>query len=355
MSERVDVRKDEDGKIVVATKVDSHADAMALQQELASRRRRELRGLSRFIALDQDMSPQIRETMVAVVRMLGVAFALVLGSVVAITSGHAAVYIFPDAPMPGWLLWCLGAMTVVGGIWAADEFIKIKRDGLDDGEQRFRLMTFGAIALMCVAFDIIGVVTTRVASANGSMIEVKDSQTKAAFIRAQIKTKQNELFMLEPPAIPSAAYELKIASALSEPTRTGRPVQTIGELMDICDRVVKDYCHEYQNNFARIKFLQAEQLVAENAEKRGPEIEQEVKALQTELASLTLTDANAVDEFFSDGETPEEIERDAKQVRIWRTLAISIGQVLLLAVVVLLLLDDRHDRIAARRARKEIA
>ena len=84
-------------------------------------------------------------------------------------------------------------------------------------------------------------------------------------------------------------------------------------------------------------------------------METEIQALQVELSSLKLTDANVVDEFFSDGETPEEIERDAKQVRFWRTVGISIGQVLILSVIVLLLLDDRHDRIAARRAKKEAA
>ena len=133
MSEPVKTTRDENCKIVVTTTVDSHADAMALQQELASRRRRDLKGLDKIIALDADMSPKVRETMVTIVRLLGIAFAVVLGSVVAITSGHAAVYIFPDAPMPNWLLFALGAMTVVGGIWAADEFIKIKRDGIDDG------------------------------------------------------------------------------------------------------------------------------------------------------------------------------------------------------------------------------
>lgn len=350
MSDPVEVKRDSDGKIVVATKVDSHADAMALQQELSSRRRRELTGLSRFLAFDQDISPKFRETMVAVVRLLGIAFALVLGAVVAITSGHAAIYIFPDAPMPDWLLFTLGAMTVVGGIWAADEFIKIKRDDIDDNEQRFRLMTYGAIVFLCIAFDIVGVATTRIASASGSLVEMKDNQEKASFIRTQIKIRQNEMVMLEPPAIPSTAYEYRIASAMSEPTRTGRPVQTVGELMQICDNVVRDYCLEYQNAFARIKFLQGERVAALNTEQRGPQIEDEIRALQVEIAGLELTSANVVDEFFSSGETPEEIERDAKRTRLWRIVLISIGQVLLLSVVVLLLLDDRHDRIAARRA-----
>lgn len=349
----VKITRDEDGKVVVTAKMDSHADASAFAREMARKRRATLTGIDKMIALDQDLSPKVREASVTLVRVLGVAFATILGAVIAITSGHAAVYIFPDAPMPDWLLYALGALTVVGGVWAADEYMKVKRDGVDDNDQRFRLNVFAAIALACLAFDILGVVTTRVASSSGSLVELQDTRAKAQTLRTQIKLAEQELIFLQPPAIPSDAYTTKIDAAMTEPTRTGKPVQTVGELMKICDEFVKDYCHEYQGKFSQIKYLQSEKIAAIAAEKKGPELRQTIRDLQAELDGLTLTNPNVVDEFFAQGESPQEIEANTKKVRFWRTIAISLGQVLIFAIIVLILLDDRHDRIARRRQLKQ--
>lgn len=352
-----DVRiKQDGGKVKVETEFDSFADAQAAADDLANKKRAGLKGLDKVINFDRHISPKTRETGEIFLRLVGVIALVVLGFVVASNAGDAAILLLPSSPIPDWLLWLFGALTVPAGIWAAHELIKTIRDDIPDEEQKVRKFGLIAIVALCLTMDLVGVVTSRVAYSTGSMEEMEQARADAQAIRAKLKKAEMELVLLETPAIPSLALKAKMDAMKGEPTRTGKPVASVGELYLVCQGYKlterPNYCHEYQARFSKIHYVESEYQGALALERAKPRLEGEIADYKAELAQLNTTGAGLVDEFFVSEKDPALRAAQVRAIRFWRTIGISIAQVALLAIIALLLLDDQHDRMVKRQKAK---
>lgn len=339
----------DDGKVKVEAQFESRQDALAAADELTRSRTRQLHGLDKLNALDEYVSPRLRQTGEVFFRTIAVAFGAVLGLVVALSSGDAARLIFPDAPMPSGLLWLFGALTVPGGIWAADELLKTLKDDVDNKAQRVRISAFAAVVASVLLFDSLGVLTARVAHTSGAIVQIDRARGEARTLERRIQQANMQLAMMELPSVPSTTLVSRIAAEIAAPTRTGRPVQTVGELMMICEVEPANYCLSYRNQFARIKYLQGEYDAAKAAESAIPALEEDIGAWQMQLAEMKTVGADEVDQMFC---SSSDDENCARSTRFWRTAVISIGQVILLAIIWLLILEDRHTQLAKRRQTK---
>ena len=146
----------------------------------------------------------------------------------------------------------------------------------------------------------------------------------------------------------------QVEGLLREPTRTGKPVHSVGELKDFCENLTPKprYCFDYQQKFSYIDMRMADHATAKFLEQRGPQLEANILQWQTELDALETSGAGVVDEFFARGADDAEVAEHTRAIRFWRTIFISLGQVALLAILAIMFLDDRHDRLEARRRKK---
>ena len=351
---RVKVETTEDGKTRVSQEFVSTADALEFADQAARKRRSELGLMDKVIAWDEWFSPKARRVGETVLKITAVMGLLILCVVVAMNSGEAAILLLPDAPFPDWIMYAFGALTVPIGLYAADQFIGIIRDDVDDERQKPRKFAFLAMVILAIGFDSIGVVTARVAYSTGSIEDMENARIKAKTLKGQIEKGQRELRLLQPPLESSEAIARQVDGLLREPTRTGKPVQTVGELKDLCaEREPKPrYCFPYQQKFSYIDMRMGDQATAEFLEQRGPELEANIAQWQTELDALETSGAGVVDEFFARGADDAEVAEHTRAIRFWRTIFISLGQVALLAILAIMFLDDRHDRLEARRRKK---
>lgn len=343
------VSSTDDGKAKVEIEVDSYSDALAAADHLTRTRTRSLSGLDKVNAIDAHVSPRLRQTGEITFKAIAIAFGIVLAAVVGLLSGDAAKLIFPDAPMPMWLLWLFGFLTVPAGIWAADELMKFLKDEIDNSEQRIRIAGFSLIVVCVLLFDSLGVLTARVAHTSGAMTEIDRNAIEASTLEAQIQRAQAQILMAEVPSTSSEVLSRRVEAEMQAPTRTGRPVGTVGELLDLCAEAPASYCQPYQNRFSRIAYLQSEYQAALDAEQVIPQLEANILQWQSELDALEVNGAGDIDKMFC---------RDSAQAncvqstRFWRTAAISIGQVIILAIVWLLILEDRHKQLRIRQNEK---
>lgn len=343
------VSSTEDGKTKVEVEVDSYADALSVADSLTRQRQRSLVGLDKVNAMDAHISPRLRQTGEITFRAVGIAFGLILGVVVAISSGDAAQLIFPDAPMYPWVLWLFGALTVPGGIWAADELMKLLKDETDNKEQRVRITAFALVVIAILAFDSLGVLTARITHTSGAATEIRRNAITAETLEGNIQRAQTRIKFAEVPSVSSDVLFSRVEAELEAPTRTGRPVGTVGELMEMCAVNNQEYCFPYQNRFARIKYMQSEYQAARDAEQVIPTLQDQIETWQKELAALEVNGDGDVDKMFCRDSADENCEVDS---RFQRTAFISVGQVFILAIIWLLILEDRHKQIALRRKAK---
>jgi len=340
----------DDGKTKVEIEVDSYADALAAADHLTRARQGGLSGLDRVNAMDAHISPRLRQTGEITFKAIGIAFGVVLGLVVALSSGDAAMLIFPDAPMPMFLLWAFGALTVPGGIWAADELMKLLKDDVKDQEQRVRITAFSAVVVCVLLFDSLGVLTARIAHTSGAMTLISRNSGEAATLEANIARARTQIAMAEVPTVSSAVLASRVEAEKMAPTRTGRPVNTVGELMALCKESSESYCLPYQNRFARIAYLQSELQSAIDAENVVPELQRNIAVWEGKLRNLQTSGEGDIDKLFCrNSDANADCMKDS---RFFRTAIISIGQVIILAIVWLLILEDRHKQILVRKKGK---
>ena len=351
-----EVSRNEDGSFAVTVQVDDLHTANEIADGVRYQQRQSKRGFSKILAWDADVSPKIRATGEFIFRAMAFVGLILIGLLVAMNSGDAAILLFPNAPVPNWLLFAFGAATVPVGIWGADEIIKMIRDDIPNERQRARFFGFGFIVAAALIFDTVGVISSRIAYGDGTFDTLKALQADRQELVVQRRAATFELATLERPMVSSETLEQRVIAAEQIPTRTGRPVATVGELKEICAAEPQDYCRPYGQRFANIEFLKAEVSAARSAEERIPALEAQVAEFDARIVEIDEqladrggdgADITAVDEAGA-----RMFGSDEAEFRAIRTTVISLIQVMLLAVLALLLLDDRHDQIEARRRRR---
>lgn len=348
----VGVSSTENGKVLVQAEFDSHADALEAADAVARNQRKRLGWLDKIISVDEHFSPKVRRFGETLFKFMAFAGLIVLGLLVGMNSGEAALILLPDAPFPDALLYTFGFVTVPIGLYSLDQYVAMRRDGIKDDDQKPRLTAFLAIAVIALSFDLIGVITSRVAFTTGAMDRITNNRIASDTLKKSIKKGQLDLVMMDTPDMPSAAYAAKLNSLRSASTRTGKPVQTLGELKDLCDADSRSYCFEYRGKFAAMDMISAEFESAKSVEERGPRLREDLINWQIELDALETSGASNVDEFFAKGETAEARANSVSKIRFWRTIVLSVFQVALLAILALMLLDDRHLRLERRRKKR---